>query len=463
MYATITGIASIVGGGGIAVPMIKADTIGSGDTTTKEVDSDKLLVNQSSVNIPASNANVVETGAKAGQEVTITLSDEANNPTDGYYINVDGYWTQGICAINNDDAQLVVLLVSKADPSKVYYATATYDGSVHLTSSPALVTTSPQNLSSGSTIVIKTGSNFVMSSVITQPKEATNNIQGIYVKYRSMTGGEIPGTALPSDKDWQPEFPKQVSVIVKYQDEAGHTLRTDTKEVFYNQIQEYTVSDIPPVINGLTYDPITSTGKLIGRDQETVILRYKDTLPSESDSTSDSVSDSNSTSDSESDSDLSSDSESDSNSTSDSISDSDSTSDSVSDSDSTSDSVSDSDSTSDSVSGSDSTSDSISDSDSTSDSVSDSDSTSDSVSDSDSTSSDSASDSDSVSDSVSDSDSSSDSLSDSLSDSDSMSDSASDSDSTSDSISDSASDSDSTSDSLSDSVSDSDSTSDSTS
>ncbi|MBK0084602.1 MucBP domain-containing protein, partial [Lactococcus sp. S64] len=54
MYATITGIASILGGGSIAVPMIKADTISSDDSQAKEVDStSQLLVSQKSTTIPA--------------------------------------------------------------------------------------------------------------------------------------------------------------------------------------------------------------------------------------------------------------------------------------------------------------------------------------------------------------------------------------------------------------------------
>gem|GEM_PF-6849346 len=46
VYATITGITSIVGGGGIAIPIIKADTASTNNTNASEVDSNKLLVNQ---------------------------------------------------------------------------------------------------------------------------------------------------------------------------------------------------------------------------------------------------------------------------------------------------------------------------------------------------------------------------------------------------------------------------------
>ncbi|MCI1072462.1 lectin-like domain-containing protein, partial [Lactococcus lactis] len=58
MYATITGIASVLGGGSIAVPMIKADTTSTGDSQAKEIDStSQLLVNQSSTTIPASTSS----------------------------------------------------------------------------------------------------------------------------------------------------------------------------------------------------------------------------------------------------------------------------------------------------------------------------------------------------------------------------------------------------------------------
>ncbi|MGR8827673.1 KxYKxGKxW signal peptide domain-containing protein, partial [Leuconostoc citreum] len=496
IYATITGVASIFGGSGIAVPIVRADSAGTTDTNANEVNSDKLLVNQDKTTIPATNRSSVEK-ISTNQEASISISDQAYNPVNGWYTEVSGYWTYGIAALNNDNNHVLILLISKQDPNKLYFTTGTYNGSAVIADSgkvPTQVTSADQNIWGGAKVRLN-GSSGVY---VTRPSNGQ-----LYVKYRSASGGTIGPGNLGPNVNWTPLLPSSANVTVKYQDEAGNELRPDTNEGFYSQIQGYSINNIPQFINGLDY--ISHVGNLTGRTTSVVVLKYS-AIPSQSnsDSVSDSVSDSDSISDSSSSSELMSDSISDSSSdsvsgsdslsdsnsisdstselssqsdfssnsdsTSDSLSGSDSLSNSLSDSLSNSGSLSDSDSTSDSMSSSDSTSDSISDSnslsdsDSTSDSISDSESASDSISDSDS-----LSDSDSISDSISDSESASDSISDSdsLSDSDSISDSISDSESASDSISDSdsLSDSDSTSDSVSDSdsLSDSDSTSDSVS
>ncbi|WP_201011848.1 KxYKxGKxW signal peptide domain-containing protein, partial [Lactococcus lactis] len=331
MYATITGIASILGGGGIAVPIIKADTTSTGnDSQSKEVDSSKLLATQSSVTIPATSEKNSNTISEVNQDIiesekaTITITDQANQPRNGWYAEIPGYWTQGICAINNNNDQVIILLVSQADPSKFYYVEATYsNNSVTPTSQPKEITFKSEKLSSGASIGKSTDGK---SAVITRPSGGD-----IYVKYRSATtNGNDYDSEGALGADWQPLFPSKVTVTVKYQDESGGTLSEDTSKTFYSQIQEYSVGDIPQSIDGLIYDPSISTGELTGRDTATVILKYRDNTPSESDSTSDSVSDSDSISDITSDSDSTSDSISDSVSDSDSEPDSDSISDSIS-------------------------------------------------------------------------------------------------------------------------------------
>ena len=92
MYATITGIASVLGGGAIAVPIVKAETASTGDSQAKEVDSsNQLLVSQSSTTIPSTTSQI---SAYSSTAADISISDSANNPLGGYYVEVDGYWTQ---------------------------------------------------------------------------------------------------------------------------------------------------------------------------------------------------------------------------------------------------------------------------------------------------------------------------------------------------------------------------------
>ncbi|WP_260314809.1 KxYKxGKxW signal peptide domain-containing protein, partial [Lactococcus lactis] len=306
MYATITGIASVLGGGSIAVPMIKADTTSTGDSQAKEVDStSQLLVNQSKTIVPATTQNF--TGSDS--EASISITDSAYNPVNGWYTQVEGYWTYGIAALNNNNSQVLIILISKVDPSKVYYVMGSYNGAtvnVNPGSVPTQVTSTDQPLVGGAAIRL----NGTSGVYVTRPTNGK-----LFVKYRSASGGTSGSGDLGVNVNWTPLRPQEATVTVKYQDESGVSLKSDTIQHFYSQIQGYSVENIPSSINGLIYDSITSTGALTGRTTQTVILKYKVDANSLSDSTSDSISDSVSDSDSTSDS------------ISDSVSDSDSTSD----------------------------------------------------------------------------------------------------------------------------------------
>ena len=170
------------------------------------------------------------------------------------------------------------MLVSKTDPTKSYFVTATFsNGTVTTTSAQKLVTTAPQTTSLGSKVYMN-GSQIT----VTKPPQG-----GIYVKYRSFSGGTNEGIlgGIYQPANWIPLFPQKVTVTVKYQDESGKTISPDTTASFYSQIQSYTVSNIPQTISGLVYN--TNVGNLTGRDTATVILKYKVDANSLSDSTSD--------------------------------------------------------------------------------------------------------------------------------------------------------------------------------
>ncbi|GAA3268349.1 hypothetical protein GCM10017706_33630 [Lactococcus lactis subsp. hordniae] len=48
--------------------------------------------------------------------------------------------------------------------------------------------------------------------------------------------------------NWTPLRPQQATVTVKYQDESGVSLKSDTTQHFYSQIEGYSVENIPSSI-----------------------------------------------------------------------------------------------------------------------------------------------------------------------------------------------------------------------
>ena len=81
MYATITGITSILGGGIVAVPLIKAETTSSGEDKTVGIGSEQPLVNQRKATIPATaNAeNSDQATANAENSDQVTPNTEKSN------------------------------------------------------------------------------------------------------------------------------------------------------------------------------------------------------------------------------------------------------------------------------------------------------------------------------------------------------------------------------------------------
>ncbi|WP_190279637.1 KxYKxGKxW signal peptide domain-containing protein, partial [Weissella oryzae] len=450
IYATITSMAGIFGGGAALPTVVHAQGTAS-ESKSVEVTDKNLLSTKKSTTIPADTQSLKD---------TINDSDIFNSvktsPGD-IGTMVSNYQQQGYKVLGmtkNNDGSIDYLLVSNvkngrvlSDTSDVIMLTSRVGSDVHASITPAVSMEDDGSTTYASSYLRNPAGSVAEFHVSKDALAKLFPDTSVYYLFRyHIEGANITGAsgtlAVYGEMDSTSD---SESMSDSTSDSTSDSLPDSGSDSTSDSISDSLSDSISDSISDSLSDSISDSMSDSISDSDSV-----------SDSLSDSISDSDSTSDSMSDSISGSDSTSDS--MSDSISDSDSLSDSISDSDSTSDVISDSESTSDSIS--DSLSDSISDSlsDSTSDVISDSESTSDSISDSDSTS-------DSMSDSISDSDSTSDSLSDSISDSDStsdsLSDSISDSDSTSDSMSDSISDSDSTSDSLSDSISDSDSTSDS--
>ena len=293
MYATITGIASVLGGGSIAVPMIKADTTSTNDSQAKEVGStSQLLVNQKSSTIPATNL-------ASNSNATITISDH-NPSSNGWYVNVDGYFTQGIAIVDGNSSKVIVILIPKNDPTQTFVAEGSHSSGNTIITGPIKKVTS-----SGTTVwnINASLNGTVNNGGISITPGSRHEIE---VKYR-MASGDANGDRINDFfgsghyyAHWDPYPPTKSNVTVKFMDESGREISDSISMNFWSDIQQYTISGIAPHINGLVFDH--ANGKLTDIKSNTVTLIYKQDIISESDSTSDSLSDSVSNSDSASDS-----------------------------------------------------------------------------------------------------------------------------------------------------------------
>ncbi|WP_179948152.1 lectin-like domain-containing protein, partial [Fructobacillus pseudoficulneus] len=519
LYAAITGIASIVGCGSIAIPVTKADSTSSSDTNASEVDSKKLLVAQSKATIPAvvaasQNTTIEGTdyskyftanGNASIKGDTATLTPHTNYQKGNTILNtkvdldssftLTGSVNLGTGGMQNGGADGVGFVFQPGDTNIIGnsgnafgiggianafgFKLDTYNNPV----GGSTFTADPQKYIDGKTssnaggfgAFIYTDANKVVHSIDSTatsiPSPSGNNFLPITISYVGSThvmnvnyNGQI--------------FSYDMTSYLGNNTSMSFAITASTGNSYNLQQFKLTSFDYTIAKGKVTAHYVDTAGKTISDDivQQgdlgTAFTTTQKTIPgytfkSVTGSTTGSYTANDQTvtyvysvdyaaSDSLSQSESTSDSNSDS--LSDVTSTSDSTSNSLSDVTSTSDSTSNS--LSDVTSTSDSTSNSLSDitstSDSTSNSLSDVTSTSDSISNS-------LSDVTSTSDSVSDSSLTSDSVSGSASTSESVSDSASTSDSSSDFLSDSNSQSDSVSDSssLSDSISDSMSNSDS--
>ncbi|WP_270251012.1 KxYKxGKxW signal peptide domain-containing protein, partial [Lactococcus lactis] len=462
MYATITGIASILGGGAIAVPIVKAETASTGDSQAKEVDStSQLLVNQSKTTIPntttatlAGNVDIIDfnqdfTPLPIGLGAS-SRAEAGSAQVSRYVYGNMGKWQE----YNNWDAATGISFVASGP-------TLSYTGSSDTSSGKVLKISGSGSISWTLDLMPNTNYNYTMER---------SKVQGT-TKITSSTGeilaeGNSSSYLLPFKTSASTQENGKVSITVtvsssnftnttsngdgKYEGDwyfqattpvISSTADTPTEKSIFttNNIGKHLSEVLKDVIPDY-YDSANQNTRIVPVASEDPTIKgvgeynYKFTVTKwgvskdytikvhvQEDSDSESQSDSDSLSDSASDSLSDSQPDSDSLSDSDSQSESDSDSQSESDSDSQSDSSFPSQSDSDSISDSSSMSDSESQSDSSFPSQSDSDSISDSSSQSESEDSESTSDSISDSESASDSESTSDSSFPSQSDSDSIS------------------------------------------
>ncbi|WP_282798957.1 KxYKxGKxW signal peptide domain-containing protein, partial [Lactococcus lactis] len=308
MYATITGIASVLGGGAIAVPIVKAETASTGDSQAKEVDStSQLLVNQKSTTIPTATIGKAPDGY-----IKVRSDTDARGNTFNLYADPEHYDKDTGRIKSGVTLYLIVNRTDGAIDFKYDYQLVDIYGAVTETYS-----------------ILLNGDNAFQNQLTINDPNGT----AAYLK-NTKFGYQLPFGSIGSESD---------------SDSTSDSISDSVSDSdFPSQSDSDSTSDSEST-SDIVSDSVSDSDSQYASDSESNSQSDSD-FPSQSDS--DSTSDSESTSDivsdsvSDSDSQYASDSESNSQSDSDfpSQSDSDSTSDSESTSDIVSDSVSDSDS-----------------------------------------------------------------------------------------------------------------------
>ncbi|HGF7723030.1 TPA: KxYKxGKxW signal peptide domain-containing protein, partial [Enterococcus faecium] len=369
MYTTITGIASILGGGGIAVPLVRAETTSTTDSHAKEIDSSKLLVNQSKTTILSTPTNIIpynqdynKLSISKGSSLEEAKAAEVSRFIYGNFAAWQEYKWNDVPGITYTETSTAGAKFKAGVAASNLNLYVTGSGTIkwtvdlmpytnytfkmdHLSESKINTNTKVTINSGASQIPIEStsfqtgegGSNGKVSVTLTLSNDFRFNDRYVGDFYFEATTPVISSTSdAPSDVDITGNTGKKLSEVLKdnipeYYDSANQNTSIDPE-----------VLKDPTITGPGDYQYIYKLSKWGESETQTITVHVhldSDSI-SDSESTSDSISDSESTSDSDSVSDSESMSDA---STSDSVSDSDSISDSESMSDaSTSDSVSDS-------------------------------------------------------------------------------------------------------------------------